>query len=68
MMLCSTGSKDNTLCLWTVMGEKMGTFGEPEGWKLTPKLHDYARVAELAVHALSRPPSLHYLCISASQA
>jgi hypothetical protein len=31
------------------MGEKMGTFGESEGWKLTSKMHDYARLAEVAV-------------------
>ena len=43
------GSTDNTLCLWTIMGEKMGTFGELEGWKLTPKMHDHARLADVAV-------------------
>jgi len=47
--LIVTGCTDCTLCLWTVMGEKMGTFGDESDWKLTSKMHDFGRTADQAV-------------------
>jgi hypothetical protein len=47
--LIVTGCTDCTICLWTIMGEKMGTFGEELNWKLTAIMHDYTKQAGQAV-------------------
>ena len=48
-----TGCTDCTICLWTLMGEKMGTFGEERDWKLTPTMHNFTKVADKAVFGKS---------------
>uniref|UniRef100_A0A7S0EZG7 EF-hand domain-containing protein n=1 Tax=Hanusia phi TaxID=3032 RepID=A0A7S0EZG7_9CRYP len=30
-----TGSRDCTICVWTIQGRKLGILGEPSGWELT---------------------------------
>lgn len=51
--LVVTGCTDCTICLWTILGEKMGTFGEELDWKLTATMHDYSRQAEQTVFGKS---------------
>ena len=53
--LIVTGCIDCTICLWTIDGNKMGTFGEEDDWKLSAKSHDFTRDAEKAV--FSETPS-----------
>ena len=36
-----TGSLDCTICMWSLEGEKMGTFGEPKEWKMSRDVNRY---------------------------
>ena len=47
--LILTCSQDCSISLWTVLGEKVGNFGEISEWKLSKELHHYEHVMDQAV-------------------
>jgi len=42
-----TGAQDCTICLWTLEGERLGTFGEPKEWKMDAESHHYHQLGDV---------------------
>ena len=47
--LILTCSQDCNISLWTILGEKMGNFGELSEWKFTKEIHHYEHLMDHAV-------------------
>jgi len=46
-----TGSRDCTICVWTIHGHRLGILGEPSGWELTADMFRDFRLDEAAFDA-----------------